>query len=200
LAGLRPISQLTERWDRLDSVSAYYYTGAVAAFVGVIFALSLFLLTYPGYENELKDRVLGWIGGAAALGVVFLPTTPPNERLTPMWWQPWMHHVHYVSAASLFVSFILFSLWLFPKSDQPPEYRSTDKRVRNAIYKTCGLIMIGAVIWAAIAGLMNKAIFIQEAIAIEAFAVSWLAKGEADQPFRRAARRVMAAQAVQIRS
>jgi hypothetical protein len=191
---------LPERWNLLESVSAYYYTGAGAAFVGVIVALSLFLFTYRGYENESKDRVLGKIGGAAAVGVVFLPTTPPNEGLTPMWWQPWMHHVHYVSAASLFVSFILFSLWLFPKSDQPPEYWSTDKRVRNAIYKTCGLIMIGAVIWAAIAGLMNKAIFIQEAIAIEAFGVSWLAKGEADQFIRPAVRRRMAARAAQIRS
>ena len=57
LAGFRFTPPLPP-WTRLDSVSAYYYTGAVAVFVGVIFALSLFLFTYPGYKEVIADRVL----------------------------------------------------------------------------------------------------------------------------------------------
>src|SRR5215471_6413943 len=52
VAGLRPTAPLP-RWTLLDSVSAYYYTGAVAILVGVLFALSLFLFSYPGYENVI---------------------------------------------------------------------------------------------------------------------------------------------------
>jgi len=58
LAGIRPVNNLPQ-WDLLNSISAYYYTGAVAVFVGVLFALSLFLFTYPGYERVFADRVVG---------------------------------------------------------------------------------------------------------------------------------------------
>ena len=40
------------RWRSLASVSAYYYTGAVAAFVGMLVSMSLFLFTYRGYKNK----------------------------------------------------------------------------------------------------------------------------------------------------
>ncbi|HET7005748.1 MAG TPA: hypothetical protein VFK65_09670, partial [Candidatus Binatia bacterium] len=47
-----------ERWKSLESISAYYYTGAVAGFVGMLVALALFLFTYRGYKNKynLADR------------------------------------------------------------------------------------------------------------------------------------------------
>ena len=51
LAGLRPTTDLP-RWETLNSISAYYHTGAVAVFVGVLFALALFLLTYRGYKGH----------------------------------------------------------------------------------------------------------------------------------------------------
>jgi hypothetical protein len=84
VAGLRPTAPLP-RWTFLDSVSAYYYTGAVAILVGVLFALSLFLFSYPGYENVIADRVVGRVGGAAALGVALCPTTAPEGLSPPPW-------------------------------------------------------------------------------------------------------------------
>src|SRR5262245_20321436 len=61
----------TDGIDRvvLDSVSAYYYTGGVAAFVGTLVALALFLITYRGYQDDKADRIVGFIGGLGALGV-----------------------------------------------------------------------------------------------------------------------------------
>lgn len=44
LAGVRQTNGLA-RWVLLNSVSEYYYTGAVAIFVGVLFALSLAEIT-----------------------------------------------------------------------------------------------------------------------------------------------------------
>ena len=41
-----------DRWKSLDSTSAYHYTGAVAVFVGMLFALAVFLFAYRGYANK----------------------------------------------------------------------------------------------------------------------------------------------------
>jgi len=68
LTALRPIRD-QPTWTPWGSVSAYYYSGAVAVFVGVLFALSLFLLTYQGYSQSWADRALGRIGGVCAICV-----------------------------------------------------------------------------------------------------------------------------------
>jgi hypothetical protein len=54
----------------------------------VLFVLSLFLFTYPGYEHVIADRVIGCVGGAAALGVALFPTTAPEGLSAPPWWNP----------------------------------------------------------------------------------------------------------------
>jgi hypothetical protein len=189
LAGVRATPTL-EPWVRLVSVSAYYYTGAVAMFVGVIFALSLFLFTYPGYENVVEDRVLGTLGGSAAFLVVLFPTAPPNPDLKLLWWREWMDRVHLISAGALFISFILFSLVLFTRSNLDPSEWGTGKKVRNAVYVVCGVVMIVAVAWAVVALKFGKPVFVPETVAVEAFAVSWLVKGEAEQTVARLARRL----------
>ncbi len=190
LAGLRPTGGL-ERWELLDSVSAYYYTGAVGVFVGILFSLSLFLLTYPGYEGVLADRLVGWLGGAAALGVALFPTAAPPNLAEPTWWAPWVRTVHYISAVLLFVSFILFAIWLFRKSSILHRAdRPRDKRWRDDICLACGIAMIVAVLWAGSSVITGRPIFLPEAIAIVAFAVSWLVKGEAYQPVLRAVKRI----------
>ncbi len=52
LAGVWHTADLA-RWEPLDSISAYYYTGATTAFVGTLFALALFLFTYGWYQLKL---------------------------------------------------------------------------------------------------------------------------------------------------
>ena len=182
VAGLRPTAPLP-RWTLLDSVSAYYYTGAVGILVGVLFALSLFLFSYPGYENVIADRVVGCVGGAAALGVALFPTTAPKGLCPLPWWNPALRTVHYVSAVILFVSFILFAVWLFRKSNVPKgQKRPPEKRWRDRVCLTCGLLIIASVLWAASSLITHAPIFYPKAIAIFAFAISWLVKGELYQP------------------
>ena len=190
VAGLRPSAPLP-RWTPLDSVSAYYYTGAVAILVGVLFALSLFLFSYPGYEKAIADRVVGCVGGAAALGVALFPTTAPEGLSPPPWWNSTLRTVHYVSAVVLFLSFILFAVWLFRKSNVPNvQERPREKWWRDAACLICGLVMIGSVLWAASSLFTHAPILIPEAIAIFAFAISWLVKGEAYQPVLSAMRQL----------
>jgi hypothetical protein len=75
IAGWRPTQGLTP-WQPLSSISAYYYTGAVAALVGILVALAVFLFTYRGYDNEYSrlDRAAAIIAGVAAVLVAFFPT------------------------------------------------------------------------------------------------------------------------------
>jgi hypothetical protein len=178
-AGVLPTEGLTD-WELLDSVSAYYYTGAMGIFVGMLFALSLFLFTYRGYVGVVADRFVGRVGGLAALLVAFCPTKAPGSLKEPIWWSRTTSIIHYTAAVVLFGSFILFSIWLFRKSnipirrDRPPE-----KRYRDNVCLACGLIMIVCVLVAAVSSWQGRSIFWPEAIAILAFSISWLAKAEA---------------------
>ncbi len=181
LAGLRPSDGLPP-WTLLPSVSAYYYTGAVGVFVRVLFALSLFLFTYPGYQGIIADRLVGSLGWAAALGIALFPTTAPDGTSAPSWWVPMLRVVHYVSAVLLFTAFILFAVWLFRKLHIPLRRdRPRDRRRRDDACLACGLIMIGCVLWVASAMFTQGLICWPESIAIAAVAVSWLVKGEAHQ-------------------
>jgi hypothetical protein len=185
MASVRPTVGL-EPWRLLDSVSAYYYTRAVGVFAGMLFALALFLFSYRGYQGEWADKVLGKIAGLAALGVPLFPTDPVLPSLQPSWWKPFMGKVHFASAAVLFCCFIVFALWLFRKTSVSGNRRwETEKVVRNAIFIACGFAMVGSMVWAFISHLSNGHIFWPEAVAIEAFAISWLAKGQAHLSFVR---------------
>jgi hypothetical protein len=190
MAGLRPTDTL-ERWRVLNSVSSYYYTSAVATFVGLLSALSLFLLTYRGYDNKFHwlDRLAGVVAGIAAFGVAFFPTMPPDGVTAPSWVTKTTGYLHYGSAAILFAMFAVFSIWLFRlKPEGKPE--SADKRSRNHIYLFSGLVIIAACAYTVYAGLNRKPIFLSESIALMAFAISWLTKGRARQSIARKLKRV----------
>jgi hypothetical protein len=190
-AGARHSDGFDPDWQLLGSISAYYYTGAVGIFTGVLFALSLFLMTYRGYEGYVADRVVGAVAGCAALGVALVPTAPPGKVPRLPWWNESFMHTHYAAAVALFSCFALFSLWLFRKTSAPTgAMRSAEKRRRDAIYVACGVAMVVGMLWAGSSYFTHGSILWAETLAIEAFAVSWLVKGEADYPIRRLARRL----------
>jgi len=181
LAVIRPTEGVPSSPSAIGSVSAYYYTGGIAVFVGVLFALSLFLLSYRGYSDSAADRVLGFLGCVCAICVALFPTFPPEGAVPPSWWSEVAGTIHYVAAVSLFLIFILFALWLFRKSKDA---------ARNRVYLACGVVMIAAIAWAGFNGATDRPIFWQEAIALWAFAVSWLTKGKAHHALANAVRRV----------
>jgi heme A synthase len=188
VAAARPTPGLPA-WPPLDSISAYYYSGAVAIFTGLLVALALLLLTYRGYGNEygVADRWIARIGGIAAFCVAFFPTKPPDGVPEPAWWEPSTNVVHYVSATTLFLAFIVFSIWLFRKTGRggTPD---DEKRNRNRIYLVCGVVMIASVLWAGSSIVTGAPIFVPESIALLAFAFSWLTKGRAGRTVKRAVR------------
>jgi len=180
IAGLRPTGE--SPWLPLGSVSAYYYTGAVSAFAGMLIALALFLFTYRGYNNMYyrRDRVAAIIAGGAAVLVALFPTGAPSDLLAPSWWSPSTGTIHNLSAAVLFSCFIFFSLFQFPMSSvEKAKPLPQDKKVRNLIYISCGVAMAACMLWVIYALFTDAPIFWPEALALEFFAVSWLVKGRA---------------------
>ena len=162
-----------EGWRKLESISAYYYSGGAAAFLGMLAALALFLFTYRGYNNEYGKwdwRLSNW-AGIAALVVALFPTKSPKDVAPLPWWATWVGVVHHVAAIALFSCFALFALWLFNQTKT--------KTWRNTLYTVCGVLIVVSMLAAGYCALIGQPIFWPESAALVAFALSWLVKGYA---------------------
>ncbi len=186
IAGVRPMT--VQRWGLLSSISAYYHTGGVAAFVGLLVALALFLLSYQGYKVPVwgtVDRVTARVAGCAALLVAFFPTgVPSQEYYAPPWWHGWIGGVHTTAAAVLFLAFAVFALVLFTRTDperQPTVEERRGKRRRNEVFVVCGVGIAAAIVWAGVSLAQGRSIFWQESVALWCFGISWLVKGGTHQ-------------------
>lgn len=173
----------------LDSVSAYYYSGASALFTGMLFVLGLFLAAYEGYANRLQkwDRLFARVAAIAALIVALFPTDVPLDFTVLAWWRPWVGKLHIGAAIVLFLVFAVFSLWLFRATEQsaalPGQVSQAapvvdpNKRWRNDFYLVCGLAILACIGWAGVNHFGGRPIFWPEAGALTFFALSWLVKG-----------------------
>jgi surface polysaccharide O-acyltransferase-like enzyme len=168
-----------------DSISHYYYTVAGSLLVGILCAVGLFLYTYRGFDNW--DRWSSNFAALCAFGVAFSPcnTSPACLKCDVLLYMdnPVRNGIHYGSAVCLFVTLALMSLFLFTKTDK--EHPGPRKKARNAIYRACGIIMVVSMI--GMVSLLNNsiqqyigrtALFVLETIALTAFGISWLVKGE----------------------
>jgi hypothetical protein len=163
----------------LFSISHYYYSGMRDVFVGTICFIALFLFFYRGYDNWGKinwDKWITNISGFFALGIAFFPTTDKEPG-------NWVASVHFVCAASFFLLLSFYSIGIFTKKVPAP---TKEKLIRNKIYITCGLVMIGCLIAIFIylnlplsANSDSSFVFWGETLALVAFGISWLTKGGA---------------------
>jgi hypothetical protein len=157
------------------SISEYYGTEMRDVFVGLLFAIGLFLFSYRGYEP--KDNLAGNLACAFAVGVALFPVTATIV---------WIRRSHYVFAAALFLTLAYFSLFLFTKTreDVPP---TLEKRKRNKVYVVCGTAIL---VWIALIPLYElfltqtplarlEPVFWLESLALWSFGISWIVKGEA---------------------
>jgi len=165
-----------------SSISSYYYTPMRDVFVGIMCSIGVFMAAYKGYEKQ--DNIAGVLACLFAVGVAFFPATPYNPT----------HHAriigtfHVIFASLFFLTLSYFSLYLFRKTD-PDKAPTRQKLNRNKVYRVCGYTMLGALAAILIIGLLPesaaaavkkiKPTFWFEGIAIEAFGISWMTKGEA---------------------
>lgn len=158
------------------SMSAYYHTGVRNLLVGVVCGISLFLFCYHGYK--WYDSLLSKLAGLFALGIAFFPTSPTNDK------SDIISILHYVTSGIFLLILAFMSFFLFTKSKGE---MTEKKKQRNVVYRVCGIVIFVSIALIPVAGLDGiwekvkflKPTFTLETIALIAFGISWLTKGEA---------------------
>lgn len=181
LFGLFGLNQNLPGWYM--SISATYYASSKVFMIGLLYAISVFFISYTGYD--WKDRVVAIIEAISALGVVVFPcSTPGIPNNVGLFNLPVAvsHIIHCICASVLFITFDFNVLVLFRKSGPEPTEK---KKLRNKIYLACGIVIAVFII---LQGLSGKFTFIpkwfpttwfNEFIMLEAFGFAYLVKSEA---------------------
>jgi hypothetical protein len=164
------------------TVSDYYYTPMRDYYVGALCAIAAFLASSRGYDR--LDEVTGYLAGAFAFGVAFFPSfNPRSTRFSRLDIE--FGYIHTVFAGLMFLMLGYICLFLFRKSS-PEKPFTRRKQNRNRIYGLCGLTML--VCMFLMVSLTLRAVFERrhpshwlfwcETLALAAFGVAWLTKGE----------------------
>jgi hypothetical protein len=176
---------LIRQAEMQGSMSGYYYTDVRGILVGSLCAIGVFLFAYRGYD--VWDNILTNSAGIFAIGVALFPTAPvsPSTRARDI------GYVHFACAGLLFAVLAVIALWQFTKTE-PGTDRTTQKRQRDLVYRVCGTVIALCLVLVPIESLVIGApiqrfrpLFWLEAVAVVAFGVAWLVKGQAilkDQP------------------
>jgi hypothetical protein len=171
------------------SISDYYYTNMREIFVGILCAISLFLFTYKGYSK--LDNWSANVAAFFALGIAFFPTTyhcgiDCEKDITNFTNHSYNSIIHFTSATIFFLTLAYMSISLFTKTNNKnQENVLTEQKIfRNKIYVWCGWIIIASlvIIFLHQKNILPSALpitFIFESVALVAFGMSWLTKGEA---------------------
>ncbi len=170
------------------SISFYYHTNMRDFFVGLLFGVSLFLITYKGYE--LIDNIVTTASALAGFGVAVFPCLYSSTSTRPVGIfqvSPQASNtVHIACAAAFFFLLAVNSIFLFTLSKKKNAVSTKNKRIRNWIYRICGIIILASI--AALVALFllmppeqideYRLVLVFETIMLLAFGVSWLVKGE----------------------
>jgi hypothetical protein len=170
---------LVDGGGMLGSISAYYYSGMRNYFVGTMCALAVFFFSY---KYAPRDNLLSTATSIFALGVAFLPTSPRRADVDTTW-TAWLH---FACAVLFFLTLAYFAYFIFTLPPLPKEALEPRKRLRNKIYRICGVTIVVCLILSPILDRVLSAavraqihpLFWLESIAVWAFSFSWLVKGE----------------------
>ena len=170
-----------------NTISGYYHTIMRDFFVAALAAIAITLFAYRGYGKV--DNLVGNAAAAATLGVAFFPTSvyAPFTGCLPVSIDTGIYStIHYLSASLLFALLAFFCLCLFTKGAGQP---TPKKIIRNRVYRLCGIVIILCIVLMAfyqmvfkprLPGLADlRPVFFLETMALIAFSISWLTKGEA---------------------
>lgn len=164
------------------SLSDYYYTPMRDYLVGSLFAIAAFLACSRGYDRN--DEIAGYLAGAFTFGVALCPSVNPRTTtFTKL--DVNLGFIHTGFAALMFLSIGYFCLFLFRKSS-PEKPFTRRKQGRNRIYGICGLVVIVcmlAMVALTLGALIRRHhaspfLFWFESLALAAFGIAWLTKGE----------------------
>lgn len=158
----------------LGSLSAYYYSGFREIFVGLLWAIGVFLILYKWSERTRESRV-STVAGFAVLVVALFPTGKPGAKVatTPLQdllGEEWVERVHF-GAAGIFI-FLLSRISRYWVRHRPE---------RKRLHRACEIVILVALALAIFTGAFDRpdyGILVAEFAAVWAFATSWLATVE----------------------
>ena len=161
-----------EFWPTL-SISATYYI--CPALTGILTAASVVLMCYDGYS--LRDNIITTISGVFGIMIVLFPCACTVSGAMVGFFQlpvAISNTIHCASACAFFILLSINSLFLFTLGEKEP---TKQKKIRNIIYRVCGIGMICALILMVLPVSFFAKTFVVEAIALTFFGISWLVKG-----------------------
>lgn len=176
-----------------SSISSYYHTNMRDFFVGLLVGVSLFLMTYKGYERI--DNIVTGIIGFAGLGVAIFPCLKSITSIEPVGIfqiNPNISNgIHLICAFIFFFLLAINSIFIFTLTKSKDIPKTRNKKIRNYIYIGCGIIILLSLLILLIRSLVaveaenDKTLLVFETIMLLAFGISWLVKGKTlfkDQP------------------
>ncbi len=186
---------LAESSGPKDSISAYFYSGGREILVGSLFAIGVFLYAYKGFDKDKRKPTDKFVARAAAIfaiGVAFFPmswaASGALNELVCTWAKcllgsPLTYALHGIFATLFFACLATFCLVNFRRSEPgiPPD---DEKRFRNGLYLVFGLVIVVCTIGfvaGSLLGVPGTLVFWAESLAVWAFGLSWLLKGDALQ-------------------
>ena len=162
-------------WEIPQSISATWYTNACTAFMIILGASAILLISYKGYEKV--DDIITTITGIFGLGICLFPCFPVAGFGTVLPTPFKIPHnisdtIHVICAVIFFGLLACNSFFLFTKSGGQ---MTQNKKVRNIIFRVCALGMILSFAILLLPYFKIK-IWLMEMIALTFFGVSWLTK------------------------
>ena len=168
------------------SISAYYYTGMRDVFVLTLVLVGALLACYRTPAKQ--DMWIGLVAGLAAIGIALFPTDVEFAAQVLAQYPSTADGKCYVIRGLLGYHFafvglffaLAFYLVYFRFSALTPSSPTRQKITRNRVYKACGILMLLAFLAIGFLAWRNHgdSIFWPEAVAVVAFAVAWLVKGQ----------------------
>ena len=173
------------------SISDYYHTTLRDIFVGSLFAIGIFLVSYKGHAREkgewMSDNLAATLAGIGAFGLAIFPNqlVPGTKNIFEFYLGTYAKWGHFLSAFLFLGAMAYIALFKFARTAKP---------ARRKVYRFCGwaIILFGLAAtgfsvlraWKSLGWSetieASGIIFWCEAIGIWAFGLSWLVKGRAD--------------------
>jgi len=165
-----------------ESISCTYYSlFAVGVFMIILGSAGILLINYKGYDKV--DDILATIAGAFGLLICICPMVYVEEPGIPTG----LFHLpstisnifHCIGAFGFFGILAFMSFFLFTKTNGEMTQK---KKIRNVIYRVCGVGMLAAFLLMLLNLIPGVNIYnltwIVETIALTFFGVSWIVKSD----------------------
>jgi hypothetical protein len=163
-----------------NSISSYFYTDMRIVLIGSLCAIALFMLCSRSGDGKSNPTAI--FLSCCILGVAFFPKAPYANATLP---QHLIELAHWSFAILLFSTLAYYCLVRFKTGATNSEVTEKERQ-SNGVYAVCGYLILTCMVlagllkmnmvWRLIGG--TRPAFYFESIALIAFGIAWLVKGE----------------------